>query len=69
MPLDLGDNGKIEIDRYPGISGIYTPDSIAYQTIGGKGYLLTANEGDVRDGENTEASECVLFLSNICSCL
>ena len=58
VPLDLGDNGKIEIEKYDGFVGLYQPDSIAYQSIGGKGYLFTANEGDARDGENTEASEC-----------
>ena len=31
------------------IKGAYMPDAISYTTIGGQGYLLTANEGDSRE--------------------
>jgi hypothetical protein len=31
------------------IKGAYMPDAISYSTIGGQGYLFTANEGDSRE--------------------
>ena len=31
------------------VHGIYMPDAIDYYTVGGAGYLVTANEGDSRD--------------------
>ncbi|MGM0836974.1 MAG: choice-of-anchor I family protein [Bacillota bacterium] len=46
--LDAARNGKIEIERLP-ILGAYMPDSVAYVSIGGVDYLLTANEGDATE--------------------
>ncbi len=45
-----GENGegKIKIDNYP-IFGMYQPDEIASYEVGGKTYLVTANEGSGRD--------------------
>jgi DNA-binding beta-propeller fold protein YncE len=37
------------LKRYPGVYGVYTPDGVATYTVGGKTYVLTANEGDDRD--------------------
>lgn len=31
------------------VKGMYQPDALDYFTVGGQGYLITANEGDARD--------------------
>lgn len=48
--LDASDaDGKIiNIKTWPGVHGMYLPDSMASYTVGGKTYLVTANEGDAR---------------------
>ena len=46
--VDLQKNDKIELKNYENVYGIKMPDGIAVTTIGGKTYLLTANEGDSR---------------------
>ncbi|MDV6375766.1 choice-of-anchor I family protein [Deinococcus arenicola] len=43
-----GGKGAINIQNWP-VKGAYMPDSIASISVGGKTYLLTANEGDGRD--------------------
>ena len=45
---DLLRDGSIDIDNYPA-KMMYMPDGIASQTVGGKTYLYTANEGDVAE--------------------
>lgn len=35
--------------KWPGVSGMYQPDSIGHFKSGGKTYLVTANEGDARE--------------------
>lgn len=53
--LDVSDNdGKtINIKTWANVLGMYQPDSMASYTVGGKTYLVTANEGDARAwGEN-----------------
>ncbi len=55
--VDLQKNGTVELDNYDNVYGIKMPDGIAVTTIGGKTYLLTANEGDSRadwDGLDNE---------------
>lgn len=42
-------DGGINIRTYPNLFGIYQPDEIASYTVGGKTYLVTANEGDSRE--------------------
>jgi len=42
-----GDAGNFE--TYPNLLGVYQPDGIALARIGGRSYLLTANEGDARE--------------------
>lgn len=37
------------LKSYPGLYGVYMPDGVAAYTVGGKTYVLTANEGDDRD--------------------
>ncbi|MGN0984385.1 MAG: choice-of-anchor I family protein [Gemmiger sp.] len=46
--VDLQKNDTIELQTYPNVYGIKMPDGITVTTIGGKTYLLTANEGDSR---------------------
>lgn len=48
--LDASDrDNAINITPYPNLFGIYQPDAIASYTVGGKTYIVTANEGDTRD--------------------
>ncbi len=42
------DDDAIRIRRWP-VFGMYQPDAIANFKVGGKHYLITANEGDTRD--------------------
>jgi DNA-binding beta-propeller fold protein YncE len=60
--IDVSDgDGKpdlmgIDIRTWPGLKGVYMPDAMAAYTVGGKTYLVTANEGDARAwGEDNEA--------------
>lgn len=46
--VDLQKNDAIELKNYENVYGIKMPDGISVTTIGGKTYLLTANEGDSR---------------------
>ena len=47
--IDASDrDDRINITTHP-VFGMYMPDAIAYGTIGGQGYIFTANEGDARD--------------------
>lgn len=46
--LDAVKDGKALIKTYP-LRGLYMPDAIASATIGGKTYILSANEGDGRE--------------------
>lgn len=39
---------QINIRTWPGVVGMYHPDSIAAYDVGGKTYIVTANEGDAR---------------------
>ncbi len=43
-----GDGKTINIRTWPGVYGMYQPDSMVSYTVGGKTYLVTANEGDAR---------------------
>ena len=46
--VDLQKNNAIELNTYENVLGIRMPDGISVANIGGKTYLLTANEGDSR---------------------
>jgi DNA-binding beta-propeller fold protein YncE len=48
--LDVSDRDgtTINIKTWPGVHGMYQPDAMASYTVGGKTYLVTANEGDAR---------------------
>jgi YVTN family beta-propeller protein len=49
--LDASDRDSINgnIRTYANVLGMYQPDAIASFEVGGKTYLVTANEGDARD--------------------
>ena len=50
VPLDPSDkDGAIDLRTFPGLRGLYQPDSIAAYTVRGRTYLVTANEGDARE--------------------
>lgn len=42
-------DNKVEFASYPKVFGMYQPDGIATFNEGGMDYVITANEGDVRD--------------------
>jgi hypothetical protein len=47
--LDVSDSdGAIAIRNWAGVRGLYHPDSLASYAVGGRTYLVTANEGDAR---------------------
>jgi 5'-nucleotidase len=46
---DPKDAPTINIDTYPGLHGVYMPDSISTYEANGTTYLVTANEGDSRE--------------------
>lgn len=47
--LDVADEERvINIRTWPGVRGMYLPDSIATYSVDGKNYIVTANEGDAR---------------------
>jgi len=49
VPFDASDRDKaIALKTWP-VWGMYQPDSIASYSVGGRTYLVTANEGDARD--------------------
>ena len=55
--LDVSDADlAINIKAWPGVRGLYLPDSVASYSAGGKTYLVTANEGDARAWGETNAA-------------
>ncbi len=47
--IDASDtDGVAHIRPWPGVKGMYMPDSIAAYSVGGQTYIITANEGDAR---------------------
>ena len=64
--LDIDNDGKAHI-RTENVYGVYMPDGISVVTIGGRDYLITANEGDAREWgkskdkyENTDSETLTL---------
>ncbi len=50
-PFDASDkDGGARILPWP-VKGVYQPDTMVFSEIGGRGYLFTANEGDLRGWE------------------
>ncbi|QUM76203.1 alkaline phosphatase [Moritella sp. 24] len=63
--IDTSDkDGKVNIQTYPGVYGLYQPDTIASYSIDGADFIVTANEGDARDyagfSEETRAGKLTL---------
>lgn len=55
--LDLSDaDGKINIQNWLGVVGMYQPDAIANYQVNGNTYLVTANEGDAREWLKNETA-------------
>lgn len=54
--IDVSDrDGEIRLRTWPGLYGVYQPDTIRVYAVGGRHYLVTANEGDARlrpDGDD-----------------
>lgn len=42
-------DSRTELRKYDNVRALYQPDTIRYATIGGRGYLFTANEGDAKE--------------------
>lgn len=55
--MDVSDrDGRINIQSWAGVRGLYMPDAIASYRAAGKTYIVTANEGDARAwGEDDQA--------------
>ncbi len=47
--LDVSNQNGVEIQSFPGVFGMYQPDTIASYGWKGATYIVTANEGDARD--------------------
>ncbi|GGD45576.1 hypothetical protein GCM10012288_19890 [Malaciobacter pacificus] len=47
--IDIEEEGYALFKNYPGLKGLYMPDSISSYKVDGKTYLVTANEGDGRE--------------------
>lgn len=47
--LDVSNQNGVELQTYPGVFGMYQPDTIASFGWKGATYIVTANEGDARD--------------------
>ncbi|WP_199671239.1 choice-of-anchor I family protein [Salinibius halmophilus] len=58
--MDAYEDGQVGFARYPGIVGMYQPDTIAAYTVNGQTYVVTANEGDSREYffPATDAADC-----------
>lgn len=62
MGLDPNDkNGRIAPAPWP-VRGLYQPDAIAAFRLGGRDYIVTANEGDVREAEKGSQARRVAAL-------
>lgn len=58
--LDPSDrDGGINIAEHP-VFGVYQPDAIASYEVGGVNYIVTANEGDAREGEDVRVKNLTL---------
>ncbi|WP_419148666.1 choice-of-anchor I family protein [Pseudoalteromonas 'SMAR'] len=61
LVMDASDkDGKINLKQYPGLYGMYQPDTISSYTWKGANFIVTANEGDGREYffDATDAADC-----------
>lgn len=63
--LDVSNRDGVNIRNWPGVYGLYQPDTIASYSWNGATFLVTANEGDARDydGYSEESRVSGLTLS------
>ena len=47
--IDIEEEGEIKMQSYPGLFGLYMPDTIGAYEVDGATYFVTANEGDGRE--------------------
>jgi hypothetical protein len=47
--IDPRNAGGAVFKTYEGVKGLYMPDGLATYQVGGKGYVVLANEGDLRE--------------------
>ncbi|QJR80052.1 collagen-like protein [Alteromonas pelagimontana] len=59
--IDAQEEGSVSFGKYPGLYGIYMPDTIAHTQWKGAAFLLTANEGDAREYwfESADEASCI----------
>ena len=57
--LDPSDEDGIDIDSWKNVFGMYQPDAIAAYLVNNRRFLVTANEGDVRENDVIEEGERV----------
>ncbi|WP_424986112.1 choice-of-anchor I family protein [Microbulbifer sp. S227A] len=57
--FDPLDDGNIDIRTFDNVVGFRMPDAIASAEIGGKTYILTANEGDSRGSDEARVEDLV----------
>ena len=56
--MDYRKDALLSIETLPvGVFGMYQPDTITSYSVGGKNYIVTANEGDDRDDFYAEATK------------
>lgn len=58
--IDIEEEGEIKMKSYPGLFGLYMPDTIASYTVDSETYFVTANEGDGREYCNDDESYCFI---------
>jgi 2',3'-cyclic-nucleotide 2'-phosphodiesterase (5'-nucleotidase family)/DNA-binding beta-propeller fold protein YncE len=56
---DPEDAPTVNIAEYPGLKGMYMPDGISSYEANGQTFLVTANEGDVREWTDDDATAYV----------
>eukprot|EP00008_Paramoeba_atlantica_P013214 CAMPEP_0201479026 /NCGR_PEP_ID=MMETSP0151_2-20130828/3768_1 /ASSEMBLY_ACC=CAM_ASM_000257 /TAXON_ID=200890 /ORGANISM="Paramoeba atlantica, Strain 621/1 / CCAP 1560/9" /LENGTH=553 /DNA_ID=CAMNT_0047860345 /DNA_START=66 /DNA_END=1727 /DNA_ORIENTATION=- len=58
VPFDASDeDAMINIAKWPHVVGMPQPDGIEFIMLDGVGYILTANEGDAKDSEETRVGD------------
>lgn len=56
--IDLVEDGVYQASTYENVVGAYMPDGIATYKMGGKTYIVTANEGDAREWGEEDTPAC-----------
>jgi len=56
--IDIEEEGDILMKSYPGLFGLYMPDTVASYEVGRETYIVTANEGDGREWCSDADPDC-----------